>query len=61
MKLAGFLLLFSGWWLTLAAVVLLAAAVPRNVFVIAGMAVQVLGLVLAFRTHAARTGKGARA
>jgi hypothetical protein len=60
MKLAGFLLLFSGWWLTAAAVVLLAAAVPRNAFVFAGIAVQVLGLVLAFRAHAVRAAKGER-
>ncbi len=60
MKLAGFLLLFAGWWLTAAAVVLLNAANPRNAFVLAGIGVEVLGLVLAIRSHAARSAKGVR-
>lgn len=51
MKLAGFLLLLAGWALVLSAVVLLASAPPRAIFVLAGCAVEVLGLVLVVRTH----------
>ncbi len=51
MKLVGVILLLAGWVLVLSAIVLLASAVPRNAFVLAGMAVEVLGLVLVFRSH----------
>lgn len=51
MKVAGFLLLLSGWVLTLAAIVLLAAAGPRAAFLLAGVGVEVLGLVLVARSH----------
>jgi hypothetical protein len=51
MKLAGFLLLLAGWALVLAAIALLAAAGPRSVFLLAGVGVEVLGLVLAARSH----------
>lgn len=51
MKLAGFLLLVAGWTIVLAALVLLASAPLRSVFVFAGLATQVLGLSLAFRAH----------
>jgi hypothetical protein len=51
MKLAGFLLLPAGWALVLAAIALLAAAGPRSVFLLAGVGVEVLGLVLAARAH----------
>jgi len=50
-KLAGFLLLLAGWGIVLAAVVLLRSALPRTGFVLAGMGVEVLGLVLVFRSH----------
>jgi hypothetical protein len=51
MKVAGFLLLLTGWGLVLAALALLAKPGPRAVFVMAGMGVEVLGLVLAARGH----------
>jgi hypothetical protein len=51
MKLAGFLLLPAGWALVLAAIALLGAAGPRGAFLLAGVAVEVLGLVLAARSH----------
>jgi hypothetical protein len=51
MKAAGFLLLFSGWLLVLAAISMLAATGPRTAFLLAGMGVEVLGLVLAARSH----------
>ena len=53
MKLAGFLLLLAGWGIVLAAVVLLPAASTRASFVLAGMAVEVLGLALVARSHLA--------
>ena len=56
MKLAGLLLLVSGWLLVLLAVVLLHAEASRAVFVLAGMGVQVLGLVLVFRVHLPSSG-----
>jgi len=53
MKVVGFLLLLAGWLLVLAALEMLAAATPRALFVIAGFAVEVLGLVIVFRSHLA--------
>jgi hypothetical protein len=57
MKIAGLLLLIVGWLLVLAAVVLLAAPAPRSGFVLAGAAVEILGLFLAFRAHSAPAGE----
>jgi hypothetical protein len=51
MKVAGLLLLPAGWALVLADIALLAAAGPRSVFLLAGLGVEVLGLVLAARSH----------
>jgi len=51
MKFLGFLLLLSGWFLVLASIVLLASATQRATFVLAGVAVQILGLTLVIRTH----------
>jgi len=51
MKAAGLLLLLAGWLLVLSAIVLLSAPVPRNAFLLAGIGVEVLGLVLAARAH----------
>ncbi len=51
MKLAGFLLLVAGWAIVVAALLLLPSAASRVMFVLAGGAVQVLGLVLAVRSH----------
>ncbi len=51
MKLAGFLLLLAGWGIILAAVVLLPSALSRTGFVLAGIGVEVLGLILVFRSH----------
>jgi hypothetical protein len=51
MRLAGLLLLPAGWGLVIAAVILLAAAGPRTAFVLAGFAVELLGLGLVIRTH----------
>jgi hypothetical protein len=51
MKIAGFLLLLAGWILVLAAIALLATAGPRAAFLLAGLGVELLGLVLAARAH----------
>jgi hypothetical protein len=53
MKIAGFLLLLAGWGLVLAAVMLLGSALQRSAFVLAGLGVEVLGLVLVVRSHLA--------
>ncbi len=51
MKIAGLLLLLAGWIIVLAAVALLAATLPRAGFVVAGVAVEALGVALIFRSH----------
>ena len=51
MKLAGFLLLLAGWAIVIFAVALLASTAQRAGFVVAGLGVEALGLVLAFRSH----------
>ena len=51
MKLVGFLLLLAGWFLVLAALEMLSASTPRVLFVIAGFAIEVLGLALVFRAY----------
>lgn len=57
MKLAGFLFLLAGWVIVLAALALLGSAVPRNAFLLAGLGVEVLGLVFVFRSHLAVRGE----
>lgn len=52
MKLVGFLLMLAGWVIVLAALEMLRAAIPRALFVVAGLGVEVLGLALAFRAFA---------
>jgi hypothetical protein len=51
LKLAGFLLLLAGWGLVLAALAILAAPSPRAAFVLAGCAVEILGLALIAISH----------
>jgi hypothetical protein len=51
MKVVGFLMLPAGWFLVLAAIVLFAAPPLRAAFILAGVAVESLGLILAFRSH----------
>jgi hypothetical protein len=59
MKFVGFAMLLAGWFLVLAAVVLLTSPPSRGAFVLAGIAVESLGLLLAFRSHSVpREGKG---
>lgn len=51
MKALGFLMLLAGWLIALAAVALLGFATPRTAFVLAGIAVETLGLGLVIRAH----------
>ncbi len=51
MKFVGFLLLLAGWLLVPAAIVLLASAPARAVFVLAGVAVEALGLTFVIHSH----------
>ena len=50
MKLLGFLLLLSGWGIVVAALALLHGAGVSG-FIIAGFAIEVLGLMLVLRAH----------
>ena len=51
MKLAGFLLLLAGWLLVLATLALLGSAPARTGFLLAGISVEVVGMVLMARAH----------
>jgi hypothetical protein len=51
MKLAGFLLLPSGWAIVLAAIAILPPGSARGVFLAAGLGVEALGMGLAVRGH----------
>ncbi|HYV74165.1 MAG TPA: hypothetical protein VFB24_07900 [Candidatus Binatia bacterium] len=55
MRPIGFLLLLAGWFLVLAALEMLNAATSRAIFVLAGMAIEILGLVLVFRANLIQT------
>jgi hypothetical protein len=51
MKLPGFLLLLAGWGIVLSAVALLKPAAAQTGFVLAGIAVEALGLGMVARAH----------
>ena len=51
MRFAGFLLLLAGWGIVLSAIALLRSSSQIAGFVMAGTGVEVLGLVLAIRSH----------
>lgn len=51
MKAAGLFLLFAGFAIVVSTFMLLSASAPRAMFVLAGIGVQLLGLVLTFRSH----------
>ena len=57
MKILGFLLLLAGWAIVIAAVALLVVETPRAAFVLAGIGVEIVGLVLVIRAHPARRGE----
>ena len=50
MRLAGFLLLVSGWIIALSALILVHGN-AQSAFALAGLAVEILGLVFVVRTH----------
>ena len=54
MKLGGFLLLLSGWGIVVAALTLLHGRAVSG-FILAGMAVEILGIVLVMRGHLPET------
>ena len=51
MKLAGFFLLLTGWCIVAAAVAMLATPGARAGFVLAGVAVEALGMGMVARAH----------
>ena len=51
MRFTGFLLLIAGWGIDIAAVAMLKSGPPQNAFVLAGMGVEMLGLVLVARSY----------
>ncbi len=51
MNIAGFLLLVAGWVIVAGALVLLNSPGARAAFVLAGIAVQIMGMVFAIRSH----------
>jgi hypothetical protein len=51
MRVVGLVLLLAGWLLVLAAIALLPSLASRWAFVVAGLGVEVLGLVLTIRSH----------
>jgi uncharacterized membrane protein YccC len=57
MKILGFLLLLSGWAIVLTAVALLTQPPARAAFVLAGIGVEIVGLVLVIRAHPIRRGE----
>jgi hypothetical protein len=51
MKLLGFFLFLAGWILVISALVMLGQPTPRAMFVVAGLGVEIVGLVLVARSH----------
>jgi hypothetical protein len=51
MKLAGFLLLLAGGLISATAIAILAARPAMTGFLLAGIAVELIGLALVFRAH----------
>jgi len=54
MRLFGFLLLLAGWGIVLSALALLATETSRAAFALAGVGVEIVGLVLVIRAHPIR-------
>ena len=53
MKITGFLLMPAGWFIVLTALVLLRTVAAQSLFIAAGSGVEILGLVMFTRAHAA--------
>lgn len=56
MRFAGLVLLLTGWALVYSAVILLHTLGQRAGFVVAGLGVEIVGLVLVFRSHIRKRG-----
>ncbi|MGC1452796.1 MAG: hypothetical protein WA830_22425 [Candidatus Sulfotelmatobacter sp.] len=56
MKLAGFLLLLSGWIIVVSTLPLLPSLQTRAAFALAGMGVELIGLALVVRAHRVQKG-----
>lgn len=54
MKLGGFLLLLSGWGIVVAALAMLHGRAVSG-FILAGLAVEILGVALVMRAHLPKT------
>jgi hypothetical protein len=54
LKLFGLVLLLAGWGLVISALALLADGAPRVIFILAGVGVEIVGLVLVIRAHSWR-------
>jgi hypothetical protein len=54
LKLLGLVLLLAGWGLVISALALVAEGAPRVIFVLAGIGVEIVGLVLVIRAHSWR-------
>ena len=58
MKIAGLVMMPAGWFIVLAALVMLRASLAQNIFIAAGVGVEILGIVLLARSHwAAKMGR----
>jgi len=57
MKYAGLLVMPAGFFLSIAAIVLFPVPAPRAAFVLCGLAVEVLGLIVAVRGHMENRGQ----
>ena len=51
MKPAGFLLLLAGAFIVLTSIAILPSPPARTAFIIAGLAVELVGIVFVFRAH----------
>ena len=51
MKITGLLMMPAGWFIVLTALVLLRAFLAQNLFVAAGIGVEIMGLILFARSH----------
>lgn len=57
MKFRGFLLLVAGWVILVVAIAIFSSNVTRSVFIVAGLLVELLGLVLVGRIQRELTGE----
>ena len=58
MKLAGFLVLVTGWIIVAAALALLKPGPAQTGFIVAGIGVEIEGLILVVRSHPTRPEPG---